>query len=252
MKLVWNKTGDFITCNPVDPAFVEFWLSKFSERIWANTSQQDQTVLIDKLQSELTVAQEYLSKLKILKLFDCNLDCINQSNLNSIHRNWVLIHQQYPNIYKLFDERFRISMYNINKVLHAVEESWHVELETDKVALESSYIPNTFGRSNITIPYENLGRSTYNKWLNFDNVDGADTNNFREIYGKLTCNLHRNYSQQPPEDYVIWAKQRDLSINPSNLILLANFNKLDDNLHKYRELFLNNFVIERNYVIFTK
>jgi hypothetical protein len=250
MKLVWNKTGDHIICEPVDQEFANYWLSEFKELTWNVNSTLSQHISLSYLKDLLESVQSCLDRLKLL-LYSSDIECIDQNFLNEIHRNWVIIHQKYPNIYRLFDNKFKDDMNKINKIIHEIEESWQVNLETKHILQNVGNVPNMFGKSNLMIPYENLGRSNYNKWLNFDNiVDTLDTNDFREIYGKLNFNLNRHFVSFPPIEYVQWAGNNKLSVKP-NVLLLANFKELEKNLYRYRKLFLDNFVLEQNDVIFT-
>jgi hypothetical protein len=105
-----------------------------------------------------------------------------------------------------------------------------------------------FGVSNINIKFNSLGRSTYNKWKNFDMPTVEDTNNFDEIYTELDINLAKPYTKTAPAEYVNWANQNKITPIGNNLGL-ANFYKLEENLTQYRKMFYNNFRLSGNYFI---
>jgi len=249
MKLVWQKTGDYINCDPVDHSFVEYWLDQQDHFIWNTTSILPQQLLLDELLHLVGRVQLKLSKLKI-QLVD-HADYMSQSTLNTLHRNWVQLHLDHPNITNVFGDEFKVDLARINKVLHELEESWTLRLHSENNSLPTTKLPDHFGQSNIKLPYENLGRSSYNKWLNFDeSLDTADTNNFNEIHNKISVNLNRSFIAAPPIDYVYWAISEGVSPAP-NKLLLANFSNLETKQDTYRALFMKNFVLERNDVIFT-
>jgi hypothetical protein len=153
----------------------------------------------------------------------------------------------------LFGVEFKKDIERINKALHEIEENWVSRLQSNNNPLPGTpLIPGYFGQANIKIPYENLGRSSYNKWLNFDNsLETSDTNNFNELHNKLTLNLNRTFIIDPPAAYVEWTVKKGFKSLPNDL-LLANFVDLETKQHIYRALFMKNFVLERNNVIFTQ
>jgi hypothetical protein len=252
MKLIWQKTGDYIDCDPIDHNFVEYWLNLQKSFVWNTTSVLPQQELLDELSNLVDRVHTKLSKLKI-KLIDTPADYTSQSTLNILHRNWVQLHLKYPNFLSLFDNEFKIDIARINKTLHELEISWTLGLQSDNnFLLRPRVLPNFFGQSNIKIPYENLGRSSYNKWLNFDeSLETSDTNNFKEIYNKLSVNLNRSFISDFPKDYVSWINTKGFTATPNEL-LLANFANLDTKQDTYRTLFMKNFVLELNDVIFAQ
>jgi hypothetical protein len=249
MKLVWGKSGDFIKCIPIDIGFVEYWIDSQQNFIWQTTSCFPQRDLIDELNTLIIDVDKELSRIKI-RLIDSPIT-IDQSTINILHTNWVLLFKKHPNINKLFGISFKNKMDRINKALHELEESWKLQIFTDGEPIVTDYqIPTIFGKSNIEIPYENLGRSSYNKWANFDNNITEDTNDFNELHYKVQIHLNRTYTTQPPIEYVNWCKELSIIPRPNHL-LLANFSNLETKQDTYRALFMKNFVLDNNDVIFT-
>lgn len=250
MKLIWQKTGDYIDCVPVDHTFVEYWLEQQDNFVWTAFSSFPQQSLIDELRDLVNKVQVDLSKVKI-KLIESTDNFESQLTLNILHRRWVEIHLAYPNISKLFGNEFKTRLDRINKALHELEESWFLRLSSNNSPLTTTTLPNYFGQSNIKLPYENLGRSSYNKWLNFDeSLETSDTNNFDELYNNISINLNRSFIGDPPTDYVYWAIRKGFDPVPNEL-LLANFSNLETKQDTYRALFMKNFVLDHNDVIFT-
>jgi len=254
--MIWKKSGDFIVCDVINHELAEYWLEKQAGQTWATTSVLPQTLLIIELDHLVRSVSFHLNKVKI-KLIDLPITGIDQDQLNTLHRNWVLLHQNHPNISALFDpatdHQFKNNMDRINKILHQLEESFKLVLTSDEYFIERpANISNIFGHSNIKFPFENLGRSTFNKWKNFDDsVATSDTNNFDELPNSLVINLDRTYVSKPPLDYTEWCNNLNVVPTPNEL-LLANFKDLATNLTAYRELFLNNFTLANNDVIFTQ
>lgn len=247
MKLVWNKTGDYINCTPIDNNFVDQWLEQ--DQVWISNGLSILKNNIDELTALIVTVAPILDKFK-LKLTELPITG-KQSQLNEIHRNWVKLFQKYPNIHKLFDQQSYKKLERINKCLHELEESWHLFLKANN-SCSIKNIPAYFGKANIVIPYENLGRSYYNKWINFDDsVTTSDTNNFKEIIPTIKINICRTYFQDPPKEYVDWCVNKNINVLP-NTILLANFDNVDENLDRYRDLFIKNFVLNNNDVIFVR
>jgi hypothetical protein len=252
MKLVWQKTGDFIDCDPIDYSFVEFWLDNQNNFEWNTTSCFPQQELIDELTILIDRVHINLNKLKI-SLIDTPADFVCQNTLNTLHRNWVQLHLTHPNISNLFGSEFKIDIERINKALHELEESWNLVIKSEQLPFVNTHrIPMNFGDSNIKILYANLGRSTYNKWLNFDdNVTDVDTNNYNEINPLLLLKLNRSHSTTPPLEYANWCSKHQVRPTPDK-ILLANFKDLASKQDTYRSLFMKNFVLNNNDVIFIK
>ena len=66
----------------------------------------------------------------------------------------------------------------------------------------------------------------------------------------MSVNLNRSFISDPPDNYVYWALSKGFDPVPNEL-LLANFSNLETKQDTYRALFMKNFVLERNDVIFT-
>lgn len=249
MKLVWKRTGDFINCVAIDNELTEFWLEQHFNHIWGS-SQLHKLSQIETLNNILIDLQSHG-----INLINLPLDPIDQNQLNELHKNWVQMHQM--NLIpadKLNDRSIKLSIDSVNKILHGLETAWVVRVNS-KTALfttSPSNIKPIFGKSNIMLHYDLLGRSTYNKWEFFDNnVHSSDTNDYQQFSNQLVVNLNRTYTQQPPIEYLKWCEEINCIPKPNEL-LIANFENLQENLTQYRTLFMKNFALIGNDVIFTK
>jgi len=255
MKLVWKRTGDFINCVAIDNELTEFWLEQHSNHIWGS-SQLHKLSQMETLKNILIDLQtQGIDFIDPLVDIANNFNPVNQFELNKLHKTWVQMHQM--NLIpadKLNDRSIKFSIDSINKILHDLESAWIVRV-TSKTALFTESPRNIkpiFGKSNIILRYDLLGRSTYNKWEFFDNnVHSSDTNDYQQFSNQLLVNLNRTYTQEPPVEYVNWCKEMNCVPRPNEL-LIANFENLQENLTEYRTLFMKNFALIGNDVIFTK
>ena len=141
----------------------------------------------------------------------------------------------------------------INKLIHWLEEAFdNIRLTTVDT---NQNFENIFGSKilsfhvgNILISYNNLGRSTYNKSLNFDDNLGNDTNDFKSLYTTLKIRISRPVSYQAPPEYVDWCKKNN-TLPMGSHVTLANFDNIEENLLLYRQLFYRNQTLDNNFII---
>ncbi len=250
-KLRWTVTQDAIDLVVIDHRVYDY----FKEQLNINSLNQYSVSHLGyaTLSQEL---QESFGKLKNLfreklrsSIFDFKFDPSNQFDLNHLHRSWVIAHQQYPTVNKLFEPGF---LSRINKLIHYIEE-----LTTPfEISTADPYftMPNIFGTQvlrygtfNVTVSFNNLGRSSYNKWINGDQVHDTDTNNFNEFYTTLRINTNPSIEQTAPSEYVDWCKRNQMPC-VGGIMPLANLDKLEENLLQYRQLFYHNALIENNFI----
>lgn len=250
-KLRWNVTQDAIDLAVVDHRVYEY----FKEQLNVNAlnhysvSHLRYATLSQELQESFGKLQNLFRTKLHSAFFDFDFDPSDQHDLNRLHRAWVTAHQQYPSIGKLFDPGF---LSRINKLIHYIEES---TTAFEITSLDPHFsMPNIFGtdvlrygKFNITISFNNLGRSSYNKWINDDRIHGTDTNNFDEFYTTLRINTNPSIELNAPTKYIEWCKFNQMPC-VGNIMPLANFDKLEENLLQYRQLFYRNAVIENNFI----
>jgi hypothetical protein len=278
-KLRWSKTHDAIELAVIDHNVYDYFVEQLNNRAlnqytvsdlgYASLSQKLQqrfnlapnrssvsdlgyTSLSQELQQRFKKVQSFLQSRLHLTEFDFDLDTSSQKDLNYLHRQWVKLHQKYPSIATVFDQVLPGELHAINTLIHVIEESLKgFEIKT---ANPNCMIPNPFGTDmlgfgtyNITIAFNNLGRATYHKWLWDDRLIDTDTNNFDELYTTLELNVTRTMTRSAPEEYRAWCDAYGMPCVGSQMPL-ANFNKLDDNLLQYRQLFFKNILIQDNFI----
>lgn len=258
-KLVWTKTGDEMPLVLFNSELYSYFVSQL-DAVNSNRfllQQLDFSKEFDTLKSDIDSINKILTSRFHITDFDFgNIDCLDQSVLNNVHRVWVKLHQKFPNIGNICEQVEKGSnykFYRINKTVHFIEDQFN---KLDAIG-SANPIPNIFsesclmyGRTNIMIEYNNLGRSTYNKWLNFDSiVADSDTNDFKELYSTVSVNLARPLYRQPPIEYVNWCENKNVTPVAEN-IGLANFDNLEQNLLSYRNMIYYNSQQESNFLTF--
>lgn len=257
-KLVWVITGDEVEIQPVDPQIYEYFVSNLDQ----NQQNRYRTRSLELARSiaELTnclteVGNLLQTKFGINSWSTDSVDLLDQACLNHLHTTWVNLHLQYPGIASLSDKILPGTgdqLYRINKLIHALEESFnllHFETPEPATNFSNPFGPGilNFDSSGIRVDYNNLGRSTFNKFKNFDDqINGPDLNDFSEIYTSITVSLARPYTGTAPKEYIDWANSHNIQPHGSTLNL-AQFDKLEENLLKYRKLFYKNSCITDNY-----
>jgi hypothetical protein len=257
-KLVWEKTGDVIDINPVNHEVYAYFvenLNQHNQNFYKLQSLELENQISDLTDHLITVDTFFQTKFNIQRWDLSDIDLLDQCQLNRLHRVWVELHLQYPNIADLSDQinpGMAIQLHKINKGIHKLEESFNWLSCRTPDSTVSFFNPFgtkilNFDTAGIQVDYNNLGRSTYNKWKNFDNqVDSNDTNDFKEMYTSIIVSLAPPATGVAPKEYMSWAKDHNIQPHGSTLNL-AQFDKLEENLLKYRKLFYKNSSITDNY-----
>jgi hypothetical protein len=262
MKIIWNTTGDILNLTPVNSELAEYWVNSLSTQGQNNLkflqSSFNHSYLID-LKEHLEIINSVLSnKLKIIELEEVlEKDLLDQTTLNHIHRVWVKLHYKYPNIVTLIQ---KINQYNlfhwnqINKKLHFIEKNidctygplqpnWEIENKFGSNIL-------SFNTSQVQISFSQKGRTTYNKWLNFDsNCQDIDTNDYLEIGCEVYINPSRPLLMPPPTNYIEYCKHNNIDVI-GEYLNLANFTNYEQDLAKIRHVILRNIQHESNTISF--
>jgi hypothetical protein len=131
-------------------------------------------------------------------------------------------------------------------MLHKIEKMFvqsYIGMHDAQVVTLDNPFENSlsFNTANLQLYYHDLGRNTFNKWANFDNVlDQEDTNDYAKLAADLHLNLNRAMVQSAPANYVAWCQLQQLATVPGRWINLGNFVDLDTNLADYREILVRN------------
>jgi hypothetical protein len=253
-KLVWSSTGDTIELNPINHDVYNYFVDQLNKNNLNHYAMSDLGFLSlsHELQTNFVLVQKLFRTRLNSSAFDFEFDASNQEHLNSLHRRWVKVHQDFPYIAKLFDTQIPGVLNSINKLIHAIEDlTQAVEIDSPDT---TKVIPNPFGTSilkygifNLSIAFNNLGRTSYNKWLNGDTAQDTDTNNFSEFYTTIRLKTLPPTEQPAPEEYQEWCQVYGIPF-VGNQMPLANFDKVDKNLLQYKQIIYKNSVIENNFI----
>ena len=267
MNLVWSKTGDELKIDVYNYAVIEYWFEKLTEQgkndfALLNKSNEgntlDHNTLSDKLNSLLKEINVILEKMLIkdFKEFE-NRDFLDQNVLNTLHEIWVKTHQKYPNLKQFFILSKKNKEWDdINLYIHRIEYAHTIYYtNTDKYAwqIENKFEANilTMDRFHVELGFQNLGRSTYQKWLNFDNnVHDSDTNNFTHIGGEIEITLGRSREYNYPKEYIQWCNDHRIPVVGA-ILPIGNFKGFNDTVGKIRTVIFKNLTYENNRIFFT-
>lgn len=255
LKLVWENTGDEITFIPTFPDLLDYYVNELdqqnSNKFFCKESKFDQTA-VEELQRCLATTQSLSTKIP-MGIDDWLGDVYDQDYLNKLHRQWVKTGIRYPKLPNLLrsignkDVDFR----NINENIHLIEKSFNCEFINYK---DNPYqIENIFGKkilsfdtANLMLGFDNLGRSSWSKFINWDdNTADTDTNDFKCLSGRIELNLNRPLKIDPSIDYVNWCQMHDVPV-VGHRIGLGNIVDLGRDLLKIRKILVRNVYEQTN------
>ena len=251
-RLIWNTTGDYIGLEPCNHQFYEYFVCELNRHNINNYKVYDLgfAELRDRLLANFETFKNFMRSKLRSDAFEFDIDPSDQSDLNRLHRAWVKYQQQHSNVTKLFDRQI---IDDINVAIHDIEGlTFKIELTTPNPA---KCFPNIFGNSilghgvyNLIVDFNNLGRFSFNKWQHSDPVNDSDTNNFEEVYTTLILRASPSEEHPLPKKYQDWCEKHDIECVGSCLPL-ANFDNLEENLVKYRQLILTNSLVKNNFIV---
>lgn len=255
-SLFWSKTGDTIDLSPVQSDILEWWIEQVNQHDCNRLCSDNPLTLWQKIQtlrSQLEIVNARWNQWFKKDFFQCR-DLIDQQELNNLHREWVLIQKNKPNLLVFLnrmDPETCESFVSINRLLHIIENEWKWEFHP--VDNRQWYVPNPFGvkhniwyRPNISIDYGNLGRSSQEKYHTWGEIDD-EYNEMEMISGILHINFHRPGTILPSPDFQDWCQEKQVPCYP-NIIPLANFKNLEEHQYRYRRIFIDNLTLDNNYL----
>jgi hypothetical protein len=242
MKLVWSNTGDEIEVVPSYQKLCDLYLDVVHDK---NTFFcAEQTIDVDHIQSynnNLSSVLEQLAVLGIAHQMELG-EPFDQQHLNRQHRAWVALQQKYPRIAEVLGNSVE-QWHALNKSIHACEEMWQ---QTWKNKHSNWLAPNpyknllSFSINNVRIHYADLGRNTFNKFINYDNELGSDTSDFDQLSGEIIIDLNRPIDYTPPTSYIRWCLDHGLKDVPGRCLNLGNIKDLEARQEDYRRILFRN------------
>jgi hypothetical protein len=248
-KLVWKKSGDEIKFSPTFPDLLCYYVDVLNSTNANSFSIQTTNFSVNYVNRliECIKSIETLSNKIPFEITDWEGDIFNQKYLNQLHRQWVFTGIKYPAIPLLLRKmnNLDIDYRDINLELHKVESSFvysFINYTQDQYQIDNIFGTTvlSFDQPNISIGFDNLGRSSWEKFCNFDeNVSDNDTNNFNKLSGLIHVNLNRPLTRSPPVEYLDWCKLHNVPAVGKTLSL-GNIINLDLKLTDFRKILVRN------------
>ena len=248
-KLIWENSGDELKFNPTHPDLLEYYVeqlnAKSSNEFSCKRSRYN-SGLAEELEKNLALCAPLANRIPF-EITEWTGDVFDQDFLNKLHRDWVKTGLKYPTLplllrsLKGLDENYR----DINLNLHALESSFvfdYVNYKKDQFQVKNIFGTDVIGfdLSNLTLGFDNLGRSSWEKFKHFDdNAVDSDTNNYQMLSGLIELNLNRPMRQSAPLEYVEWCSKHNVSVTGAS-ISLGNIIDLEKNLTSMRKLVIKN------------
>ena len=104
--------------------------------------------------------------------------------------------------------------------------------------------------SNLSISFNHLGRTLYNKFINFDHaLECNDENSFNELLGYVTLNLRPSETIGYSNEYLTWCKSHNKE-PIGDFLNIGNIPNLYENLTKYRIIIFKNLLAGNSFSIY--
>lgn len=211
---------------------------------------------------------------------------IDQRKLNQLHADWVKsqniiydieqnrqrsgysgvaeeIHNMYPDDIRfvalgdLIDKLGKKQEYGLLNFpgIHMTESSFsrlRFSAATDWVEIKNPF-PSTYVTNdicNLYLPFNHLGRTLYNKFINFDSdLEFDDENTFNELLKFVEINLSPPQSMPYSREYIEWCSTHKKNPSGNVGIPLGNIPDLMQNLTNYRKIIVNNLSCSNAFTI---
>ena len=104
--------------------------------------------------------------------------------------------------------------------------------------------------ANLSISFNHLGRTLYNKFINFDHaLECNDENSFNELLGYVTLNLRPSETIGYSNEYLTWCKSHNKE-PIGDFLNIGNIPNLYENLTKYRIIIFKNLLAGNSFSIY--
>ena len=211
---------------------------------------------------------------------------LDQRVLNHIHAQWVQIqsmpydiqkkrkqfnytgiaeqiHDMFPDDIQMppmgvvIDKIGKKNIFNSLNVphVHKIEKMFDIKYQTSTTCTKIA--DNHFSKkilnnniSNLSISFNHLGRTLYNKFINFDHaLECNDENSFNELLGYVTMNLRPSETIGYSNEYLTWCKSHNKE-PIGDFLNIGNIPNLYENLTKYRIIIFKNLLAGNSFSIY--
>jgi hypothetical protein len=254
-RLVFDKTDDTIDFVAINSDLLNYYVTSVNADDKNSFKIQKSELFsnIKYLQKCIIDTNDFfVNKLKKTTFTEfVNTNIYNQTILNRLHMVWVKFQIENPSISTMLekiDNNLLTKFRDINNILHEIESTKFLisnfndyKMWSCENIFQSSIID--FNSYNLSINFNNLGRSTYNKWINHDdNAYDSDTNDFTTLSGELILKTSKSHTQTAPIEYIEWCQKHNVSAI-GHIIGLGN---LVQSTESAQEILSRNIQIESN------
>jgi hypothetical protein len=259
IKLSWYKTGDEFQLQCPDFEFAGWFVDqchRYGNNFGiSNLIHDKSSIFIDDYISALKKCIEstnlFLKKIK-WPLIEIPSEFENQAVLNSLHKQWVMIHRRQPDLDKLMykiDPGLFDDFHNINRLIHTIENSFTYHLrESSLWRTDNPFsISQDFNRYHLSISYNDFGKSSFEKWQTDDNdPNDEELSNWRTIGSSVCFDLFSgHHGNVPQKSYIDYCQLHKIDM-VTEFWPLGNIHQPEQNLSKVRHLCNRNFQITHN------
>jgi hypothetical protein len=258
-KLTWTKTGDSFEVEPIhhdfSAWFVErcrFYNSKFTTGVYATDFESESADhIIQQTQADIDIVNQLLPRfqlpvLKINNWFD-------QQQLNQLHKDWVASVDTVAKVLFNINREAYDAFNRINRQLHRIERMFVYKMRSvDSWRENNPFVGHDFptGVFNVNILYADHGRSSMEKFINFDDEpNDAELSNWKCVGSAIEIILSRPYRTEHPKAFLDYCTEH--RIQPVDTKLpFGNLVDCKNRMSTTRQIMNRNFILDNNYLTF--
>ena len=266
IQLTWELTNDVLLFDVINCELAN-WFVQTSQQLGNQYSKANQ--VIDNIRKSLDTNNliceeiEYIKtvnkQLTLLKMPNIEVpsDWYDQKQLNKLHKDWGDTRQKWPKLTELFykiDPKIFEAYQEMNCHIHLIEESFVYQFrDPTHWRVDNPFKDNNYDweTCNLYICYPGHGREAFEKFQNMDVYDDIyrDNVNWNNIDAYVGIKLVRPYKETPPQEFLNWCKEKNLTPHTRTLPL-ANLAKWEENLTTARQITTKNVTMQDNYFSF--
>jgi len=263
LKLTWNATQDSLLFDVINENLA-VWFVDQSQQRGNNYVLGDQVIdlihqstntehLIQEEIAYIDTVNEILTRLK-LPSFNKATNWYDQAELNRLHKDWAKTRFDIPKLTELLykiDKKFFEAYQEMNCHIHLIERSFcYAFRDPHHWRIDNPFKDTTYDWevSHLYIKYPGHGRHAFEKfeWLDVEDKNmWDDNNNWDNIDSFVGMNLVRPYKCNPPEEFLLWCREKNLVPHGYD-IPLANLTDWKNNLTVAKQLVTKNIKIQQN------
>ena len=243
MKFIFLKSGDYLELEPNNTPIANAWFTSiFSKKM--NMSYfakgphciENFNQVINELNNAVDIVNQFALSKNLPQIMFDKIKGIDQSWLNSTHKQWVKYTDELKDIVNgddttANDPQFVQAWGDINSHIHRLEGYYSLYFTNTKGAIlddiDIDILPEhcEYSQHDLILSFDNLGKHQHAQWVTNSKVD-EETSNYKTISARFeyTFNPAAPKGLPPIPDYVDWCKKNNLKVLPPWAIL-GNFKK---------------------------